>query len=268
VPTTGLLSSTYIDSLRSGLDPQRAMPSLRAGPGMPPGAAAFYQATGERPGANFMYRNPNNDGREGRQTTHFSIVDSVGNAVAVTTTLNTSYGNGIMVTGAGFLLNNELDDFAAAPGTPNYYGLIQGEANAVRPFARPLSSMTPTIVLRDDQLALILGSPGGPRIITSVFQTLINVVDHGMDIQEAIDCPRIHHQWWPDTLRCEPHALAKDVADALERMGHNLGRMAHQGSVQGIQVVPTVRGQRVLGASDPRRNGQPAGIHGGRLVMR
>ncbi len=249
VPVEGLLEKSYLDSLCASIDPNWATPNLHAGPGMPRGAQEFYSATGG-------------------QTTHFSIVDAEGNAVAVTTTLNTNYGTGIMVRGAGFFLNNEMDDFAAAPGSPNYYGLIQGEANEVRAFARPLSSMTPTIVLRGDELALILGSPGGPKIITSVLQTLVNVVDHEMDIQAAISAPRIHHQWVPDTLRIEPGGMTVDVYQALERRGHALGRSSAMGSVQGIQIVQTPKGRMLLGASDPRRNGHPVGIVRGRLVTR
>ncbi|MCK4305230.1 MAG: gamma-glutamyltransferase [Candidatus Eisenbacteria sp.] len=268
VPVQGLLNPVYLDSLRGGIDPERATPSLEAGPGLPPGSARFYQATGGTPGPSIRERAAHNDGREGRQTTHFSVVDAEGNAVAVTTTLNTNYGNGIMVTGAGFLLNNEMDDFAAAPGSPNYYGLIQGRANAVRPFARPLSSMTPTIVLRDNDLALVLGSPGGPKIITSVFQTLVNVIDYGMDIQQAIDTPRIHHQWWPDTLRVEPYALVADVTESLEAKGHSMAGAWYWSSVQAIQVAGSGEERLLLGASDPRRNGCPAGLSAGQLVSR
>jgi gamma-glutamyltranspeptidase/glutathione hydrolase len=263
LPVAGLLERTYIDSLREGIDPLRATPHRQAGPGMPRGAGAFYEATGTE-----ASRGAGRNGG-GVETTHFSIVDAEGNAVAVTTTLNTSYGSGIAVSGAGFLLNNEMDDFAAAPGQPNYYGLIQGDANAVRPFARPLSSMTPVIAMRGDALSLLLGSPGGPRIITSVLQTLLNVVDHGMDIQEAIDAPRIHHQWRPDTLYVEPRGLAEDVRVALEKKGHRLGVKSGMGSVQGIQILTVAGGQRILlGASDPRRNGCPVGLRGDRIVSR
>ena len=268
VPVEGLLASTYLDSLRATIQLAGATPSLQAGPGLPAGARAFYRATGGSPGADILAPDEENGGRESRNTTHFSIVDAEGNAVAVTTTLNTSYGNGQMVTGAGFLLNNEMDDFAALPGSANYYGLIQGAANAVRPFARPLSSMTPTIVARGDSLFLVLGSPGGPKIITSVFQTLINVIDHGMNIREAIDAGRVHHQWWPDTLWVEPRALVADVEAILRERGHHLGDSDYAGDVQGIRVL--YRGEKTIlrGASDPRRNGQPAGLRGGRIVTR
>ncbi len=268
VPVAGLLAPTYLDSMAASITLDRATPALACGPGLPAGSAAFYAATGGSPGPDILDAEPAHRGTEGRETTHFNVVDGDGNAVVVTTTLNTSYGNGHVVTGAGFLLNNEMDDFAALPGEPNYYGLIQGEANAVRPFARPLSSMTPTIVTRADSLVLLLGSPGGPKIITGVLQALLHVIDHDMDIQEAIDAPRVHHQWWPDTLRVEPRGLARDVADILGTMGHHLGPMWYAGSVQGLHVL--YRGERryLLGASDPRRNGKPVGVDGGRLVER
>ncbi len=268
VPVTGLLQQSYLDSMATSINPLTSTPSLMAGPGNPTGAVAFYEETGGSPGADIRGPEPENGGLESRQTTHFSIIDAKGNAVSVTTTLNTSYGTGQMVTGAGFLLNNEMDDFASAPGEPNYYGLIQGEANAVRPFARPLSSMTPTIVLRDDTPVAILGSPGGPKIITAVFQTLVNLLDHQMDIQEAIDCPRIHHQWWPDTLRVEPAALAEDVVQVLTGMGHTLGDSWYMGSVQGIQIAGDKTSPRYYGASDPRRNGCAVGVKGNRIVSR
>ncbi len=268
VPVDGLVSDGYVDSLSTMIHPKRATSSLQAGPGMPPGADRFYQATGGTPGADILGANPEGGGVESRQTTHVSIVDRFGNAVSMTTTLNTSYGSGQMVTGAGFLLNNEMDDFAALPGSPNYYGLIQGEANAVRAFARPLSSMTPTIVLNGDALELVVGSPGGPRIITGVLQTILNVVDHDMDIQEAIDAPRIHHQWWPDTLRIEPRGLPKDVTFALSTRGHAIGSISSVGNVQGIQMLHRGEGVYMLGASDPRRNGCPVGVSRGRVVSR
>jgi gamma-glutamyltranspeptidase / glutathione hydrolase len=264
IPVAGLLAPAYLDSLRRGIALDRATPSRQAGPGMPAGAGAFYEATGGTPGADILNRGP-----AGHETTHYSIVDRAGNAVSVTTTMNTSYGSGMMVTGAGFLLNNEMDDFTTAPGSPNYYGLIQGEANSVRGLARPLSSMAPTIVLRADTLALVLGSPDGPRIIPSVLQALVNVVDFGMDPQAAVDAPRVHHQWWPDTLYAEPFGMPADVADALRRRGHALGLLDAIGSVQAIGVVPVAGGPRLLlGASDARRNGCAVGVSGGRLVGR
>jgi gamma-glutamyltranspeptidase/glutathione hydrolase len=251
------------------IDPERATPSLAAGPGLPHGARAFYAATGGTPGADLDVPADESGATGGTETTHISIVDGAGNAVSMTTTLNTSYGTGLMVTGAGFLLNNELDDFAAAPGNPNSYGLIQGEANAVRAFARPLSSMTPTVVLRDDALALLLGSPGGPRIITSVLQTLLNVIDHEMRIHEAVAAPRIHHQWWPDVLSHETDALVADVRRALASRGHTIAPRGAIGSVQAIQILAPAEGERwMLGSADPRRNGCAVGVSAGRLVSR
>ncbi len=277
IPLDGLIAPGYLDSLASSIDPRRASKSDSVGAGKPPGWRRFFDATGSW----------NLWGRD-EETTHFCVVDGDGNAVSVTTTLNTSYGSGVMVTGAGFLLNNEMDDFAAAPGKPNIYGLIQGEANAVRPGARPLSSMTPTIVLRGDSLAYVLGSPGGPRIITSVFQVLAGMIDFGLDPQAAVDAPRVHHQWRPDTLWVERLGFAEDVLDALRRMGHRVSERGSMGSVQVIAVshgshgclsaraaeVFSATGRRMaegrvfLGASDPRRNGCPVGLSAGRFVSR
>ena len=160
-------------------------------------------------------------GRESSETTHYSIVDADGNAVAVTYTLNFGYGSGVTVPGLGFLLNDEMDDFAAKPGEPNGFGLVQGEANAIQPRKRPLSSMTPTIVTRDGKLDLVLGTPGGPTIINSVLQVLVNVVDFGMNVQEAVDFPRIHHQWLPDQLVME-RGFSPDTIALLKARGHHV----------------------------------------------
>jgi gamma-glutamyltranspeptidase / glutathione hydrolase len=273
LPLDGLLRASYLDSLRASIDPWRATPSLQAGPGQPAGAAEFYAATGGTPGSDIYGVEPGvapgAGSPSGVETTHFSIVDRDGNAVAVTTTLNTWYGSGLMVTGAGFLLNNEMDDFTSAPGQPNSFGLIQGEANAVRPYARPLSSMAPTIVVKDGAPLLVLGSPGGPRIISAVLQALTGVLDFGMDIQAAVAEPRIHHQWWPDVLYYEPDALTTDVREALARMGHMLTAYESIGSVQGIEVRSAEGGQRrLLGGADPRRNGCAVGVSDGRIVSR
>ena len=155
-------------------------------------------------------------GHESEDTTHFTVVDAQGNVVANTYTLNNSYGSAAVAKGTGILLNDEMDDFAAKPGTPNMYGLIQGERNAVAPQKRPLSAMTPTIVLRKDgSLWFTVGRPGGPTIINTVFCVITNVVDHGMNIQQAIDFPRIHHQWLPDELVFEPYGLSGDTQKAL-----------------------------------------------------
>ncbi len=184
---------------------------------------------------------------ESRQTTHFSVTDERGNAVALTTTINGWYGSAVTVTGAGFLLNNEMDDFAARPGTPNMYGLVQGEANAIQPGKRPLSSMTPTLVLRDGRPWLVTGSPGGARIITTVLEAVVDAVDFRMNPAEAVAQPRFHHQWWPDELRVEK-GISPDTLALLRRYGHHVAVKPAMGRVQTIQV----RDGRLYGASDPR----------------
>ncbi|CAN7293618.1 gamma-glutamyltransferase [Rhizobium sp. LjRoot254] len=159
---------------------------------------------------------------ESNETTHYSIVDKDGNAVAVTYTLNGSFGAGVVADGTGILLNNEMDDFTSKPGVANLYGLVQGEANAIAPKKTPLSSMSPTIVTKDGKLFMVIGSPGGARIITITLEAIINVIDHGMNIQEAIDAPRIHHQWQPDKVFMEPFALSRDTRKLLSEMGHDV----------------------------------------------
>jgi gamma-glutamyltranspeptidase/glutathione hydrolase len=186
------------------------------------------------------------------------VVDKAGNVVATTTTINDSFGNKITVEGAGFLLNNEMDDFAPKPGSPNAYGLIQGEANAVAARKRPLSSMTPTIVLKEGKLWFAVGSPGGPTIINTVMQIITNIVDYGMTIQQAIDAPRVHHQWIPDEIVYEPMGLVMDTINGLRVMGHNLvDKPRYMGDAQGI-MIDDKTGVR-LGASDPRLNGRALG---------
>ena len=197
VPVTSLLSPATIASLRDSINPDHATLSSDIKPGV-------YAAA------------------ESTQTTHFSIVDADGNAVSVTYTLNGGFGSGVTAAGLGFLLNNEMDDFAPKPGSPNYYGLIQGEANSIAPGKTPLSSMTPTILLRDGQLRAVLGTPGGPTIINSVLQVALNLMDFGMNAQEAVDQPRIHHQWMPDELRAE-EAISPDTIDLLRnKYGHSV----------------------------------------------
>lgn len=196
---------------------------------------------------------------EKEQTTHFSVMDAAGNAVACTTTLNSGYGSGVTITGAGFLMNNEMDDFAAAPGKPNLYGLVQGEANAVGARKRPLSSMTPTLVVRDGRVLLAIGSPGGPTIINTVLQCISNVVDHGMNPAQAVAAPRIHHQWLPDRLRHEPFGLNPDVARGLKARGHVLlPRTSPQGDAH--MVLLDVERGVLLGAADPRNGGAARGF--------
>ena len=179
-----------------------------------------------------------NFGYESPETTHYSVVDHWGNAVSVTTTINLGYGNGCIVDGAGFFLNNEMDDFSSKPGVPNAFGLVGNEANAIEPEKRPLSSMTPTIVLKNDKPFLIIGSPGGSTIITTTMQTILNVIDHNMDIKEAVCSARFHSQWLPDVIQFEPNSLTKDVRINLESKGHKLfPRSGFIGEANGILIT-------------------------------
>lgn len=187
--------------------------------------------------------------KESTQTTHYSVVDEAGNAVAVTTTLNGSYGSKVTIGPLGFLMNNEMDDFSSKPGVPNMFGLIQGEENAIGPNKRPLSAMTPTIVLKDGKLWLVLGSPGGPTIITTVTNILINVVDFNLDIQQAVNAPRFHHQWIPDQLRLERNRFSPDTIELLKSRGHEIS-FGLRGDGECIQI-DLETGLR-LGASDGR----------------
>ena len=236
VPTQGLISKTYAAEVAKTLDLHHATPSSDIGHGKP-----------------LAYESP--------QTTHFSVVDAAGNAVSNTYTLNMGYGSGVTVRGAGFLLNDEMDDFTSKPGVPNGFGLIQGETNAIQPHKRPLSSMTPTLVVRDGKLFMVIGSPGGPTIINTVLQTISNVVDHGMNIAQSIAAPRLHHQWLPDRVQAETDALSPGVLAELLKMGHvfapNAGKPGvHWGDAEGILIDPKT-GTR-LGASDPRSSGAAA----------
>lgn len=195
--------------------------------------------------------------QEGDNTTHISIVDKDGNAVSITTTLNSSYGNSVVVSGAGFLLNNEMDDFTGAPGQPNQFGLIQGEANAIAPHKRMLSAMAPTIVVDPDgDLFMVLGSPGGPRIITAVTQVLSNAIDFNMSLAEAVGAPRIHHQALPDRIYYEPGALTSGTVSALEKMGHTLTQRS-----SGIGIISAIMadGDAWIGVADPRGAGRSVG---------
>lgn len=225
VPVAGLTSKRYAGELRKSIRLDSARPSSDIAAGNPP-----------------PY--------ESDQTTHFSVMDGAGNVVSATYTINFSYGSGIVASGTGILLNNEMDDFSAKPGVPNAYGLIGGEANAVAPGKRPLSSMTPTIVLKDGKPFLATGSPGGSRIITTTAQIIMNVVDHGMNIAAATAAPRIHHQWLPEELRVE-QGLSPDTVDRLTDRGHAVVVKNAMGSTQSI-----MRGaNELLGASDPRTPG-------------
>jgi gamma-glutamyltranspeptidase/glutathione hydrolase len=231
VPMKKLTSKDYAARWRATIDPNRATPSkdIRAGKPAP---------------------------REGENTTHFSVVDRHGNAVANTYTLNLNYGVGLIAEGTGILLNNELDDFAAKPGVPNAFGLVGGDANAPGPRKRPLSSMTPTIVLKNGKPFLVTGSPGGSRIITAVLQIIINVIDRGMNITEAVTAPRLHHQWLPDQVRME-RDVPEETAQSLAKRGHVVTRPLPQTSTNSI--VTTRHG--LAGAADPRTRGALAVGH-------
>ncbi len=233
VPVAALTSKEYADDLRAQIDLDTAGNSDEIGPG---NLSAF---------------------QESDHTTHISVVDGHGNAVSMTQTINGPFGCGVVVPGTGILLNNEMDDFVAKPGVPNRYGLTGGEANAVAPGKIPLSSMTPTLVFKDDHLFMVAGSPGGARIITTVLQIILNVLDHGMDIREAIDAPRIHHQWLPDEVRLEPLAAPEDVVQALETRGHGVIEKDVFGNAMAILVDPETG--ELLGAADPRGVGQATG---------
>ena len=229
VPIAGLIDKKYASQLRSTIDPHRASTSEQVKAGKPAGY-------------------------ESDETTHFTVVDADGNAVANTYTLNNSYGSAVVAKGTGIIMNDEMDDFAAKPGTPNLYGLIQGERNAVAPRKRPLSAMTPTFVLRKDgSLWFTVGSPGGPTIINTVLDVITNVIDYNMNIQQAIDAPRIHHQWLPDELVYEPYGLSGDTQAALTARGHKLvDKPRYLGDCEGIMIEEKT-GIR-LGATDPRRS--------------
>ncbi|WP_417413486.1 gamma-glutamyltransferase [Hoeflea sp.] len=228
VPVKALTSKDYAAKIREGISLNRATPSAT----IKPGKLAPYESD---------------------QTTHFSIVDKDGNAVSNTYTLNFSYGSGMTAAGTGVLLNNEMDDFSAKPGVPNAYGLIGGDANAVEPGKRPLSSMSPTIVLKDGKPFLVTGSPGGSRIITTTLQVISNMIDHSMNVAEATNAARIHHQWLPDEIRVEDGGLSRDTVAALEAKGHAIAVGSVMGSTQSIHV--DAEKGLLLGASDPRRTG-------------
>jgi gamma-glutamyltranspeptidase/glutathione hydrolase len=234
VPIAGLIDKKYAERQRASINLERASTSAEIRAGQPAGY-------------------------ESEETTHFTVVDAQGNAVSNTYTLNLGYGSGVTARGTGVLLNNEMDDFAAKPGTPNAFGLIQGERNAVAPRKRPLSAMTPTFVMRKDgTLWFTIGTPGGPTIINTVLQAIINIVDHDMNIQQAIDAPRIHHQWLPDEIVHEPYGLSADTQRALAARGHKLvARPRYMGDAHGIMIEQKT-GMR-LGASDARNEGAAVG---------
>ena len=234
VPVAGLIDKAYAERLRRGIKMERASTSAEVKAGQPTGA-------------------------EEEETTHFTVLDADGNCVSNTYTLNDSFGSKVVMKGTGVLMNDEMDDFAAKPGTPNMFGLIQGERNAVAPRKRPLSAMTPTFVLRKDgSLWFAVGSPGGPTIINTVLQVITNIIDFDMNIQQAVDSPRIHHQWLPDEIVYEPFGMSADTFRALEERGHKITQKPrYMGDAQGIMIEEKT-GVR-LGASDPRSFGEPVG---------
>ena len=249
VPVAALMDKHYAAAWRESLDPRRAT----------------HSADLRRPVQVLDKLDRVASALEPDHTTHYSVVDSAGNAVAVTTTLNDLFGSRVTATGLGFLLNDEMDDFTSKPGTPNMFGLLQGEANAIAPGKRPLSAMSPTVVLKDGRLFLVLGSRGGPRIITTVAEVLVNVIDYGMNIQQAVEAPRFHHQWMPDVLRVEQDGFSPVTGNRLAAMGHKVeqgyterGQWHKQwGDVECVEVDPKT-GER-LGASDSRAEGKAVG---------
>jgi gamma-glutamyltranspeptidase/glutathione hydrolase len=230
-PLSRLLDPAYVNARRATIDPDRATPSEKVNAGL-------------------------SVGTESTDTTHYSIVDAQGNAVAVTYTLNHAYGSGVTVPSAGFLLNNEMDDFAAKPGEPNTYDLVQGEKNAIAPGKRPLSSMVPTIILKDGKPFLVLGSPGGSTIPTAVLQVIINVIDFHMKVQDAVDFPRIHHQWKPDLLECES-GVSPDTISLLKQMGYSV-EQAYPRVLPRVEAI--LLSERWLqGANDGRSSSRSGG---------
>jgi gamma-glutamyltranspeptidase/glutathione hydrolase len=209
-PIARLLSPRHLEAIRASIRPHRATPSSSIG-----GAAADEKAT----------------------TTHYSVVDARGNAVSVTYTINDDFGAKVIAGDTGFFLNDEMDDFTVKPGAPNLFGLVQGKANAIAPGKRPLSSMTPTIVLKNGKPVLVVGAPGGSRIITTVLEIIVNVIDHGMSLQQAVDAPRIHHQWLPDTVAGEPFALSEDTVKSLTQMGYHVVPLEPWGTGNAAEVI-------------------------------
>jgi gamma-glutamyltranspeptidase/glutathione hydrolase len=243
IPVAPLIDKKYGEAWRDSIDLNRATPSNEL----------------KRPSFSELERVAKSQAGltpEPRNTTHYSVVDAEGNAVAVTTTLNDSFGSRVTAKGLGFLLNDEMDDFAAKQGVPNAYGLIQGPANAIGPGKRPLSAMTPTIVLKDGKLFLVLGSPGGPTIITTVANVLLGVIDFSLDIQEAVNAPRFHHQWLPDEILVEDR-VSPDTMKVLRANGHTLKIEHFWGDGECIMIDP--RTGELLGASDGRNNGKAVG---------
>ncbi len=228
-PLDRLLSPDYLAAIRAAIAPEKATASATITTNTPPH-------------------------KEGSNTTHYSIIDKAGNAVGVTFTINNYFGAKIMAGDTGFFLNNEMDDFTAKPGTPNGFGLVQGDANIIEPRKRPLSSMSPVLVSKDGKPYLLLGSPGGARIITAIVEAIVNVIDYGMDIQSAVDAPRFHHQWLPDTIYAEPYALSADTEAKLKADGYALTIQRPWAAVEAIEVgLPVSANAPAAGIDDSTR---------------
>ncbi len=233
VPVQGLLKNEYLASRMKDFNPAKATPSDAIQAGIPVA-------------------------KEHEETTHFSVVDAEGNAVSVTTTLNNSFGSSVVVGGAGFILNDEMDDFSSKPNTPNMYGLIGSEANAIQPEKRMLSSMTPTIVSKNGKLFMVVGTPGGSTIITSVFQTILNVIEHGMTMQESVSSPRFHHQWLPDKIMYEKGTFTPETLKTLQAMGHTLEQ--RPGASGRVDAILVKKDGFLQGGADPRGDDKWLGV--------
>lgn len=264
VPTAGLIDRGYVAGLMKNFDPAQATRSEGLAPGQPVGTRK-NDGGGSGPGKTSApyYMNPLLSLllAESHETTHFSVVDAAGNATATTYTLNGAYGSGVTIPGTGILMNNEMDDFTAKVGVKNMFGLLQSAANAIQPGKRPLSSMTPTLVFKDGKLLLVTGSPGGPTIINTVLQVVTNVIDHGMPVAQAVEAPRIHHQWMPDELTYERYGMSEDTVALLTAKGHKLKERnsyegAYQGDAETIAIDPKTG--RLFGAADPRKSDSKA----------
>lgn len=246
IPVAQLIDKKYADGWRQSVDMMRATDSKEVH--RPSGFGEL-----DRPAA----LHPPYTGHESSNTTHYSVVDDQGDAVAVTTTLNESFGSAVTAGKLGFLLNDEMDDFTSKPGVPNGYGLIQGEGNAIAPGKRPLSAMAPTIVLKDGKLFMVLGSPGGPRIISTVANILMGVIDYGLDIQQAVNAPRFHHQWQPDEIDIEKTGISPDTIKLLQARGHKIKTEGYWSEGECIAVDPKTG--ELLGAPDGRSGGKAVG---------
>ena len=250
VPVAGLLDRGYIAGLMKNYDPAKATPSDGLAPGIPAGLAPG-ESGGSGLGTPKPYLNPLF--AESTETTHFSIVDAAGNAISNTYTLNGAFGSGVTIPGAGLLMNNEMDDFSSKVGVKNMFGLLQGPANSIAPGKRPLSSMTPTFVLKDGAVVLVTGSPGGPTIINTVLEIITNFLDHGMPVMQAVEAPRFHHQWQPDVVSYDRFGMSPDTTAILIAEGHVLKERENVISGDGETIAIDPKTHLRLGASDPRK---------------